>query len=87
MVHLLSCRLLDEACTADDLATVTEPAKACARNGKKLCEGHERRRDWHIKVSFCVVCGLTKIVSGYNQILTTKKTGPYIIMPQFRMLM
>ena len=31
MAHLLSCRLLDEACTADDLATVTERAKACAR--------------------------------------------------------
>ena len=30
MAHLLSCRLLDEACTADDLATVTERAKACA---------------------------------------------------------
>ena len=29
MAHLLSCRLLDEACTADDLATVTERAKAC----------------------------------------------------------
>ena len=31
MAHLLSCRLLDEACTADDLATVTGRAKACAR--------------------------------------------------------
>ena len=31
MAHLLSCRLLDEACTADDLATGTERAKACAR--------------------------------------------------------
>ena len=31
MVHLLSCRLIDEACTADDLATVTEREKACAR--------------------------------------------------------
>ena len=31
MAHLLSCRLLDEACTADDLATVTERATACAR--------------------------------------------------------
>ena len=31
MAHLLSCRLLDEACTADDLATVTERAKSCAR--------------------------------------------------------
>ena len=44
MAHLLSCRLLDEACTADDLATVTERAKACARKWEKLCEGHERRR-------------------------------------------
>ena len=31
MAHLLSCRLLDEACTDDDLATVTEREKACAR--------------------------------------------------------
>ena len=29
--HLLSCRLLEEACTADDLAPVTERAQACAR--------------------------------------------------------
>ena len=35
MAHLLSCRLLDEACTADDLATVTERAKACAREWGK----------------------------------------------------
>ena len=35
MAHLLSCRLLDEACTADDLATVTERAKAYARNCEK----------------------------------------------------
>ena len=28
MAHLLSCRLLDESCTDDDLATVTERAKA-----------------------------------------------------------
>ena len=34
--HLLSCRLLDEACTADDLATVTERAKACARKWEKI---------------------------------------------------
>ena len=31
MDHLLSCRLQDEACTADDLATVTERAMECAR--------------------------------------------------------
>ena len=36
MGHLLSCRLLDEACTADDLATVTEWAKACARKWEKI---------------------------------------------------
>ena len=36
MAHLLSCRLLDEVCTADDLATVTERAKACARKWEKI---------------------------------------------------
>ena len=35
MAHLLSCRLLDEACTTDDLATVTERAKACAHKWEK----------------------------------------------------
>ena len=36
MAHLLSCRLLDEACVADDLATVTERVKACARKWEKI---------------------------------------------------
>ena len=36
MAQLLSCRLLDEACTADDLATVTERAKACARKWENI---------------------------------------------------
>ena len=36
MAHILSCRLLDEACTADDLATVTERAKSCARKWEKM---------------------------------------------------
>ena len=36
MAHLLSCRLLDEACAADDLATVTERATACARKWGKM---------------------------------------------------
>ena len=36
MAHLLSCRLLDEACAADDLATVTERAKAWARKWEKI---------------------------------------------------
>ena len=44
MAHLLSCRLLGDACTDDDLARVTERAKACARNWEKLNERHERRR-------------------------------------------
>ena len=36
MAHLLSCRLLYDACMADDLATVTERAKACARKWEKI---------------------------------------------------
>ncbi len=36
MAHLLSCRLLDEICTADDLATMTERAKACARKWENI---------------------------------------------------
>ena len=55
MAHLLSCRLLDDACTADDLATVTERAKACARKWEKLCEGHERRRRLNSGASFIVL--------------------------------
>ena len=37
MAHLPSCRLLHEACTADDLATVTERAMACARKWDNTC--------------------------------------------------
>ena len=36
MAHLLPCRLLEEACTVDDLATVTELAKACARKWENI---------------------------------------------------
>ena len=36
MAHLLSCRLLDEARMADDLATMTERAKACARKWENI---------------------------------------------------
>ena len=48
MAHLHSCRLLDEACTADDLATVRELAIACARKWGKCVkdtkeEGHINR--------------------------------------------
>ena len=45
MAHLLSCRLLDEACTADDLVTVTERERHAPASGKTLCKGHERRKD------------------------------------------
>ena len=43
MAHLLPCRLLDEACAADDMATVTERAKACARKREKIV-GRTRKK-------------------------------------------
>ena len=43
MAHLLSCRQLDEAYTADDLATVTERAMACARKWEKIV-GRTRKK-------------------------------------------
>ena len=36
MAHLLSCRLLDEHCSLEDLTIVTERAKACARMWQHL---------------------------------------------------
>ena len=36
MTNLLSCRLLDETCTSDDLITVTERATACVRKWEKI---------------------------------------------------
>ena len=44
MAPLLSCRLLDEACTADDLATVTERAKACARKWENIVWRTRKKR-------------------------------------------
>ena len=55
MAHLLSSRLLDEACTADDLATVAERAKACAASGRILCKGQDRRRLKNIKTLLVVI--------------------------------
>ena len=52
MAHL-SCRLLDEVCTADELATVTERAMECAASGEKFCEGHERRRRFNLSLLSC----------------------------------
>ena len=44
MAHLLSCRLLDEACTADDLPQLQRGHRHAPASGRTLCEGHERRR-------------------------------------------
>ena len=48
MAHLLSCRLLDEACTADDLATVTERAKACTRKWENIVwrTRKKKKKNW-----------------------------------------
>ena len=43
-----SCRLLDEACTADDLATVTERAKACARKWENIVWRTRKKKTWHL---------------------------------------
>ena len=52
MAHLLSCRLLDEACTADDLATVTERAKGCARKWENFVWRTRQKKKyfwtWHV---------------------------------------
>ena len=53
MAHLLSCRLLDEACTADDLATVTEWAKACARKWDKIVWRTRKKK----KIFLLTLCG------------------------------
>ena len=68
MAHLLSCRLLDGACMADDLAMVSERAMACARKWEKLCEGHERRRRSPnlFLVDFCF-----KIIADTRNIMET----------------
>ena len=55
MVHLLSCRLLDEACTADDLATVTERTKACARKWEKIVWRTRQKTNTWSKVVKCNV--------------------------------
>ena len=62
MAHLLSCRLLDEACTPDDLATVTERAKACARKWEKIVRRTRKKKKiwWSLLPSnilsyFCMV--------------------------------
>ena len=44
MAQLLSCRLLDEACSADDLATVTERAKACARKWENIVRRARKKK-------------------------------------------
>ena len=49
MAHLLSCRLLDEACTADDLATVTERAKT--RKKKNSTNGCQCVWVWNSQIT------------------------------------
>ena len=51
IAHLLSCRLLDEACTADDLATVTQRAMACAPSGGKIVWRTRKKEDQVIYTS------------------------------------
>ena len=45
MAHLLSCRLLDEACTADDMASMTERAKASPQVGEKCVKDAKEEED------------------------------------------
>ena len=90
MAHLLSCRLLDEACTADDLATVTERAKACVRKWEKLCEGHERKEDLALSIyvtrvfppgclsptpSFSRYCGIHSLATYHFSRLTANSNS------------
>ena len=43
MARLLSCRLLDETCTYDDLPQWHIWQRYAPTSGEKWCEGHERR--------------------------------------------
>ncbi len=47
IAHLLSCRLLYETCTADDLATVSDRAKACARKWEKIVRRTRQKKKLH----------------------------------------
>ena len=51
MAHLLSCRLLDEACTADDLATVTERLRHAPASGNN-CVKDTKEEEW----VYCLRC-------------------------------
>ena len=53
IANLLSCRLLYETCTADDLATVTDQAKACARKWKKILRRKRQKKKLHPHISPC----------------------------------
>ena len=47
MAHLFSCRLLYDTCTADDLATVTDRAKACTRKWEKIVRRTRQKKKLH----------------------------------------
>ena len=58
MAHLLFCHLLDEVCTADDLATVTEREKACSRKWEKIVRRTRQKKKnlfVHIIISKCEI--------------------------------
>ena len=64
MGHLLSCRLLDEACTADDLATVRERAKACARKWEKIVWRTRKKKNVVIRVIRSDIENITDVRCG-----------------------
>ena len=53
IAHLLCYRLLYETCTADDLATVTDRAKACARKWEKIVRRTRQKKKLHPHISPC----------------------------------
>ena len=53
IAHLLSCRLLYETCTADDLATVTDRAKARTHKWEKIVRRTRQKKKLHPHISPC----------------------------------
>ena len=94
MAHLLSCRLLDEACTADDLATVTERVKACPQMGEHCvkdtkeeeafkCNKFQHRKDDRRLLDSHFVVSPTNSMSPSNdervmRLFFFKRTKPFI---------
>ena len=69
MAHLLSYRLLDEACTADDLATVTERADMRPQVGENCVKDTtEEEESAHVSAPY-IIAGLTTFVYTFLLIL------------------